>query len=220
MRTTACTPYTPYLLTILAALAAGPELARAATGPEAEVENRLLSPWLAGPGSGYRHGARQAGLTLGGAFGTRALGASQAHDFGLLTLRHSRVFSRLEAAEQWNAGNWELLLDAVLGRQTHPRPATFAGVVPVFRYSFATGTRWVPYLEVGLGLAYNEIRGGDLSSDLELLGTWGGGTRVYLDERRALVFGYRWLHLSNLGVTRPNHGVDAHSFQVGFVAAF
>ncbi len=178
------------------------------------------SPFLVEPGSGYREGAQHFGTRAGVAFGTRALGATQRHDFGLLTFQYGRVFTGVKGSEGWSAGNWELLIEAFVGEQHSPSHATLAGITPVFRYNFATGSSWVPYLEGGAGGTWSEIRDGDLSSDFEFNLLWGGGTRWYATPRTALSIGYRWMHVSNLGLSQPNKGVDAHVFLLGFSRAF
>lgn len=178
------------------------------------------SPFIAEPGSGYREGARQFGIQLGAAFGTRALGATQRHDVGMVTVQYGRVFTSLKAPDRWSAGNWELLLEAFLGRQDSPSHAALAGVTSVFRYDFATGSKWVPYLEAGAGGTWSEIRDGDLSSDFEFNLLWGGGARWHARPRTSLTVGYRWFHVSNLGLSRPNKGIDAHVLLLGFSRAF
>ena len=124
------------------------------------------------------------------------------------------------APNSWNSGNWELLLEAFLGEQTSPGSAALVGITPVFRYNFATGTSWVPYVEAGAGATYSEIREGDLSTDFEFNVLWGVGARIYTSPRSSFNFGYRWLHVSNLGFSKPNKGVDAHVLTLGFSRAF
>jgi len=42
-----------------------------------------------------------------------------------------------------------------------------AGFAPHLRYNFATGTRWIPYLEIGAGLSATSIGPTDLSHFFE-----------------------------------------------------
>jgi opacity protein-like surface antigen len=198
----------PGLLALLLALAA-------AAGPADEEDS--------GPETGrswIRKGTSTAGFWTGPAFGTRAIGSSQKHDMVLVGGSYGRVLTGLRAPRRWYRGYLELAGEVFGGRQQEPSRASLAGLTLFARRHFATGPRWLPFVQAGLGLAWTDIRDGDLSTDLEISVQLGGGARLRLGRRVALGLEYRWLHLSNAGVQTPNLGVDAHVLAAGLTWFF
>jgi opacity protein-like surface antigen len=177
--------------------------------------NSALAPggrglWTTGVGSGYRKGARQAGLALGPGIGTHALGSKRRHDLALTAVQFGRVFSDVIGDGRWYRGNAELVYELFGGTQHEPADHTVMGLVPLLRYSFAPGGRWVPFVNGGVGLAYTTISNPDLNGGLQFNIQVGAGVHYFHQKDRALTLQYRWFHLSNAGIRRPNSGVNTH----------
>jgi lipid A 3-O-deacylase len=189
--------------------------------PGLEVDSHLsLSPpaeriWEGNVGEGFRRGTHEAGFGLGAGFGMTIIGSKEAHDLALATLRYGWVFSDVVGRDHWYRGNWELLGEAFGGAQFHPRRAYLAGALPLLRYDFATGTRWVPFANAGAGVAATDIRGRDLSTTFEFTLQAGGGVNYFWRDNAALTFQYRFVHLSNAGIKSPNFGVNTSMFCLG-----
>jgi lipid A 3-O-deacylase len=125
------------------------------------------------------------------------------------------VFSHLKGTGHWYSGNWELLGDLFGGFQYHPDRAYLAGVTPILRYEFATGTRFVPFIDLGAGATLTDIRDGDLSTKFEFNLQYGFGTHYFLRDDLALTAQYRFIHLSNAGISSPNLGVNNNTVYLG-----
>jgi hypothetical protein len=115
----------------------------------------------------------------------------------------------------WLLGTIETGIEGWLQRYIDPEDATAGGVKVVLRYHVLSLGRVVPYLEADAGAG---------GTDLEVLGhhspftfvlEGGAGLSVLLTETIALTGGYRFQHLSNAGLQKPNRSYDAHTGTLG-----
>src|SRR5579872_3070803 len=171
-------------------------------------------------GEDFRPGLQEAGFALGGAVGVKGLGGIQAHDLALGALHYGWVFSDVVGKDAWYRGNWEFVAELFGGAQFHPRHAYVVGATPVLRYNFATGTRWVPFFDAGLGPSATDIGHPDLGSTFEFNLQAGPGVRFFWRKDVALTFQSRFLHLSNGGIKTPNQGVNTVTFSTGITWFF
>jgi lipid A 3-O-deacylase len=142
------------------------------------------------------------------------------HDLALASARFGRMLGGPAAGNRWYHGNAELLGELWGGVQTHPRHRSLFGLTPLLRYHFATGSRWVPFVNAGVGLAYSNICGRDLSNGFQVNLQAGAGTHYFLREELALAPEYRWFHLSNAGLNRPNTGLNTQMLFAGLSRFF
>jgi hypothetical protein len=171
--------------------------------------------WENGIGSGFRRGSVNRGFAIGAGFGTKSLGGRVDHDLELAAVRFGWMLGSVGGKHDWYRGNPELLGELFAGTQTSPSRRFLFGLTPVLRYNFVTGSRWVPFVNGGVGVTYTTIRSGDLSTAFEFNAQVGGGTRYFFREDTALTFQYRLFHLSNAGLEAPNNGVNTQMFYAG-----
>ncbi len=163
-------------------------------------------PWQDGQiGYGFRTGAREVGLDLEGGFGPPVLTQNHEHDLVLGSVHFGWAF----------APRWELTGELWGGAQTNPGYGRVLGFTPHVRYLFMNHSRWVPFLDAGLGLADTNIRDRDISTEYEFNIQVGGGVLCFLDRNVALAFEYRWFHLSNADIQTPNRGVNTQLLSIG-----
>lgn len=203
------------VLTACTAHGAPPENAQPVAGGAANSQLATPEPnryglWAEEVGGGFRKGARQAGLALGPGIGTRALGSKRRHDLALTAVQFSRVFSDVIGEGRWYRGNAELVYELFGGTQHEPNDRTVVGLVPMLRYSFTPGGRWVPFVNGGVGFAYTTISNPDINGGLQFNIQVGAGLHYFHRRDNALTVQYRWFHLSNAGIRRPNSGVNTH----------
>ncbi len=156
------------------------------------------------------------GLTLGAGFGVSAMGSTKAHDLAVATLHVGKLleserplFRHVEfAGELWG------------GAQYHPDVACLVGFTPVVRYHFLPGARWTPFLDAGAGVTATDIKYPDLSTTFEFNLQAGAGFHWALRQNLAFTFQARYLHVSNAGIDRPNHGVNSFLFSGGLTWFF
>jgi hypothetical protein len=95
----------------------------------------------------------------------------------------------------------------------------------LLRYNFIHPQAWVvPYFQVGVGGAYNDIVHDDsqslLGSEDEVLLQGGLGARFPLNKRLSLMLESDLMHLSNAGSTQRNHGLNCLGGQAGLAFSF
>lgn len=179
------------------------------------LETAQISLWEHGVGEGFHKGVWHAGFAVGGSVGARVLGSREAHDFVLGTAHVGRVMTGVLADNHWYRGNWELVGEFFGGRQLNPNDAYVAGFTPLLRYDFATGTRWVPFLEGGAGVSGTDVGKPDLATRFEFHLVGGAGIHWFCCKNLAVTFQTRFAHLSNAGIERPNNGVNTTVFLLG-----
>lgn len=173
------------------------------------------SIWVDGIGYGFRRGLYQAGGAIGAGFGTKVMGSKESHDLASGSANVGWVFTGVIAPGKWYGGNLELLVEVFGGWQFNPNSRYFVGLTPFLRYNFATGSRWVPFVEFGAGLSATSIDGCDLTGTFQFNLQPGAGVHYFLNDRTALTLQYRWLHFSNAGIREPNRGTNTQMFQIG-----
>jgi opacity protein-like surface antigen len=183
--------------------------------PELEPSSTAKIIWVDGIGSGFHKGLYQLGVTVGGGFGTKVLGTTQKHDLASASVNVGWVFTDVIAPDKWYRGNLELLLELFGGGQFNPYGRYFVGLTPLIRYSFATGSRWTPFVDAGAGVSATNIEGPDLTGTFQFNLQVGAGTHYFIGKRTALTVQYRWLHFSNANIRHPNHGTNTQMFYVG-----
>jgi len=171
--------------------------------------------WVSDIGSGFRKGLFQAGGTVGAGFGVRVFGTSVDHDLALASVHLGWVFTDVIAPHKWYRGNLELLLELFGGKQFKPNDRYFIGLTPLIRYNFATGSRWMPFVDAGAGVSSTNIDDRDLTGNFQFNIQGGAGTHYFLSNRTALTVQYRWLHFSNAHTQLPNNGTNTQMFHVG-----
>ena len=128
----------------------------------------LETIWTDGIGSGFRKGLFQTGATVGAGFGTtKPFRTELAHDLALTSVNLGWVFTGVMATDKWYRGNLELLVELFGGWQFKPNGRYLVGLTPLIRYNFATGSRWVLFVDGGAGVSCTNIDGPDLNGNFQ-----------------------------------------------------
>ncbi|EEF57576.1 acyloxyacyl hydrolase [Pedosphaera parvula] len=171
--------------------------------------------WKAGTGEGFKAGTKEAGFAFGAGLGMSIFGSKQAHDLALGKIHYGWIFTDVLGEEHWYRGNWELLGEGFGGVQYRPHHAYVAGGTAIFRYDFATGTCFIPFVDIGGGLTATDIGKPDLGGTFQFNLQAGGGVNYFWRDNSAITFEYRLLHISNAGIERPNLGLNTSMFYLG-----
>jgi lipid A 3-O-deacylase len=171
--------------------------------------------WPEGLGFGLRKGTQTAGFNLGAGFGMKVLGGSGSHDLVLDRLYYGRVLTDMVGGQSWLRGNLEGRVELLGGGQYYPKGAYVFGLTPLLRYDFATGSRWIPFVDAGAGMSLTDIGRPDLGTTFEFNLQGGGGLNYFVRENLALTLQYRFLHLSNSRIGSPDRGVNADVVSAG-----
>lgn len=161
-----------------------------------------------------RAGTHEIETVAGPGFGVRIL-EDHAHDWAMGAIDYGWVFSDVVAQDHWFRGNWELIAEIFGGSQYRPEAAYFIGAAPHLRYDFATGHRWMPFLDLGAGPTATDIRSGDISTTFEFNLQAAAGVHFFLKDNLALTVQARFIHFSNAGIEFPNLGVNTLNGLIG-----
>jgi opacity protein-like surface antigen len=108
-------------------------------------------------------------------------------------------------------GALEVGLEPIFQRYDSPVRGYWAGLTAVARYHFLPLGIVVPYLELGAGPGYTDLKVSEIRSDFAFNLFGGAGAQVFLTDATALYAGYRLVHISNGNTSRPNRGFEAHT---------
>jgi hypothetical protein len=185
-----------------------------ALAPEAK------SIWQGEVGEGFRSDVRTFSLETGVALGVQAFGGRQVHDLALLSLSYGHMLGNVVGGDHWYHGNWEARAELFGGGQFSPRSDELVGLAPHLRYNLATGTRWVPFADLGAGVTASGIGPPDQSGTFEFNLQANFGTHWFLRDNLALTFEVGYLHMSCAGLHDPNLGVNTVKGMAGLTWFF
>jgi lipid A 3-O-deacylase len=172
--------------------------------------------WQNGIGEGFKPGVQSISFSSGGGYGLKILGSQANNDLALASLSYGYMLGPVQGEGHWYRGNWEFRGELFSGAQFSPRSDWVVGLTPHLRYNFATGTRWVPYLDAGAGVTATSIGPPDLSHTFEFNLQAATGVRWFLKENFALSAEVRYLHFSCASIDSPNLGLNNIGGMVGF----
>ncbi len=113
-------------------------------------------------------------------------------------------------------GSLELILEPTFLITTSPSTSFGEGAGLLFRYNFVTGTRWVPFFDLGLGILHWTLRlPGILTSQLNFTLQGGPGLHYFATNHLAITGQVRLHHISNGGLESPNIGINSSVYLLG-----
>jgi len=112
--------------------------------------------------------------------------------------------------------NLKWMVEPWIAGVTNHQNAIEVGVHPiVFKIDYDAGQQVVPYVIAGTGVMYTGLQGLQLGGPFEFSSYGGAGIHLFLTERLALNFSWRWRHISNAGIEEPNRGLDTQFVMIG-----
>jgi len=198
----------------------GTSFTNAVSKTELKLEPASETIWEHGVGEGFRSSARSIGLSAGGTYGIATFGSREAHDLALVSLTYGHMLGHTCAEDHWYRGNLELRLELFTGAQFSPTSEWLVGLTPHLRYNFATGTRWIPFVDGGAGVTATGIGRPDLSGTFQFNEQLGGGIQWFLKDNVALSVEARYVHWSCAGISHPNLGLNGVTGLLGLTFFF
>ena len=203
---------------LLAALSASSAETAAVSSPTNTVPS--LSPgkpgiWKSEVGAGFLSSTKQVSLVAGAGPGLRAFGTKDKHDLALAGLSYGKMWGDVKGEGHWWRGNCEWRAELFGGAQFEPTDDFLVGLSPHLRYNFATGSRLVPFADLGAGVTTTSIGPPDLGGRFQFNLQAGVGLNYFLKDNVALSLESRFLHLSSARISTPNLGVNNCQFLAG-----
>jgi len=185
-----------------------PVMTNSISSPGPALESRPDGIWENGVGEGFRPTTHSIEVSAGANGGLAVFGPKQSHDLALFCVSYGHMLGHVCGDGHWYKGNPELRGELFTGAQFSPGSEWFVGLTPHLRYSFATGTRWIPFADGGAGVTATGIGPPDLSGTFEFNLELGGGVQWFLTDNVALTAEARYVHWSCAGIHKPNLGLN------------
>jgi hypothetical protein len=113
-------------------------------------------------------------------------------------------------------GSLEVMFEPVFMVTTSPAKTIGEGASLLLRYNFVTGTRWVPFFDLGMGVLHWNLRLPDiLATQFNFTLQGGPGLHFFITDQLAITGQVRLHHISNAGYERPNIGVNSTVYLLG-----
>jgi hypothetical protein len=111
---------------------------------------------------------------------------------------------------------FDIVSEGILGGSTRPG-GHLLGDTLMFRVTGNSTRKYTWFANVSSGPLHTTIdeHASELGGHVQFLSQGGGGILRRLDARRSLVLEYRYFHMSNAGLTKPNHGFNGSMLSIG-----
>lgn len=174
---------------------------------------------------GFRKGQQEVGVLVGYGFEIDASGSSKPDmvkslEFTLVRPRWG-LFLTDRIGQGLLEGHLELLVEPAFLLSTTPTRRTGFELSVLFRYHFATGSRWVPFLSLGTGIIEENFEvPGRPSAGFNFTPQGGPGVSYFLDRNVAVSLEWRLYHVSNANTDTPNVGLNISFLLLGLSVFF
>ncbi len=201
-----------YAVTVFSVSAAEP-LSQSAVSRSESQPSLILQPpdggiWQRGVGEGFRATRQTIGLSAGAGYGLHILGGKERHDLALGGIFYGHMLGGAMGTDEWYRGNLEFRAELFGGTQWNADTRWVLGLTPYLRYNFATGTRCIPFVDIGAGVTGTDIREPDLGGPFQFNLQGGIGIGWLVKDNLAVSLEGRYLHLSSARIYDPNLGVN------------
>lgn len=172
------------------------------------LEEKQAGIWDGEVGEGFRRSVPHIGIVAGVAPGISDFGSPEAHHLALAGVSYGRMWGGVKARDHWWRGNFEWRLEMIGASEFSPSVHYFVGLTPHLRYNFATGTRWIPFVDFGSGVSVTSVREPDLGGPFQFNSQASAGLNYFLKDNFALSLEGRFMHVSSAGIYQPNSGMN------------
>ena len=104
---------------------------------------------------------------------------------------------------------------SIISGPNHGGNGEFALSPLIFNYRYDTGGFFVPYIEGGEGIVLTTLNHLNIGGPFEFSSQGGGGFDLFFSRENALSFDVRYRHISNLGISNDNSGLETVFFTIG-----
>jgi len=191
--------------------AASPRTANAANEPTPNAQPALQTPAPFWTNRGRWTFGFQAGFAL-----ENAIPRNISH-INLLVAQPQLGFIAWDSpGSRLPARRFEVLSEGFLGNAVHPG-GRVTGQTLLFRLDGKPRGSLVPFFDMGAGVLDTTLhsRAPELSGRLQFTPQGGVGVQYFFNPQRAIVFEYRYMHMSNASIEPPNHGFNSSMITVG-----
>ncbi len=183
----------------------------------AQETNRPVLPaaFPSDHGAGTRPPRQEFGIGFGNGLATYDIGGKTPHNLLLSRLYYGILLGQPVARTKWYGGQWEFVQELFGAWQYDPANRYLVGTTSLLRYNWTTGSRWVPFLDAGIGASATNLGHPDLGSTGQFNGQIGPGLSYFWNPHTAFNLQYRYMHNSSGGLSSPNQGINENIVYAG-----
>lgn len=167
-----------------------------------------LDIWQTGIGEGFKSGIQSVVFSTDAGSGLKIFGSRQNHDLVFAGLSYGYTLGSVKGEGRRYRGNREFRDELFSGGQFPPRKDWLADLTPHLRYNFATGNRWIPYVDGGAEVTATGVGPPDLSHTFEINLQAATGVGWFIEDNATPSVGARYLQLSCASMDSPNLGLN------------
>jgi hypothetical protein len=119
----------------------------------------------------------------------------------------------------WLRGNLEYAAD-IIPIYVLPGPVNtaYGGAINPFimKWNFTGGRTLAPYVELGGGVLFTNTEVPFGTSNINFMPQVGVGMHIFTREKRSVTLDFKYVHISNAGMSVPNPGINTLQFGIGY----
>ncbi|MDD5583622.1 MAG: acyloxyacyl hydrolase [Candidatus Omnitrophica bacterium] len=106
------------------------------------------------------------------------------------------------------AGRLDFVLEPFANAVLKPNDNIEAGSNFLLKYVFPLSKKFQPYIKGGEGISYMSQHTKEQSTQYNFLSQAAAGFHYFINDSLAVTMEYRYRHLSNAGIEKPNNGIN------------
>ena len=173
------------------------------------------------PARHFRLGTQEIGIAAGYGFALTFVGETGGDDelrdvqYIYFAPRWGIGISDPMGGDAWYRGNVELVAEGAFLFNLEPKDGFAGGITAMFRYNFLPGGAFIPFLQAGVGILSLDFDLKNRSDGLNFTAQPGFGFHYFVSDRTAFTGEWRYHHISNANIEKPNLGINSSLFLIG-----
>lgn len=182
----------------------------------------ILLVWLIVPSSAYcednvllRKGSWNIGVWTGG--GSGVTGTTTDTNLWLTGARFGKVLTD-QKGRGILRGRLEYAVEAIPAFLVFQDSTVYGfDLTPVlFKWNFTSSARWIPYFETGAGMLFTTDDVPEKTFPFNFTPQAGFGFHIPTTPKQAFTVAFKYMHISNGGLDKPNPGINSIQVLVGY----
>jgi len=121
----------------------------------------------------------------------------------------------------WYRGTGECIIEGTFSYICKNQKRYMAGINLAGRYNLLSKhEKWRPYVQAGLGFVGTNLSSNSFGSDFNFMPNLASGIQYFWDPCNAVSFEWRYVHISNGGISDNNQGLNVNTLLLGYSHTF
>lgn len=205
------------LATVLVTLLLPRAVSGADPSPGSPTQQERAGPHS--PARLFRLGAQEIGIAAGYGFAIPIADTSNDElrevEYVYVAPRWGIGISDPMGGDAWYRGNVELVAEGAFLLNLEPKDGFAGGITAMFRYNFLPQGALIPFVQAGAGILALDFDLRNRSDGFNFSVQGGFGFHYFIADRTAFTGEWRYHHISNAYIERPNLAINSSLFLLG-----